>query len=415
MNKSLVVLIQLFSSFMITNVLIMGSNLFAQQSTSSILTEGDMKIIQQSQTLAKKAQKVEIPNWLSADNPNYVKAEQEAKSLVQQLKRTNPTMQAVNDLVKTRKRFSNNTLLVFASYSLGQQGLKDLLRSASGKDALVVFRGIDEKANLGKAVLAIQRMAAKYDPIPQVVINPVLFKEYSVTAVPTIILREVGSRLAENPTREVARVQGLSNPDWLIGQVQSGNQGDLGVRGPIAVISEPDLIDVMKKRLANIDWNHKKHQAIKRFWKKQRFLTLPEARKNRQRAIDPSIYITKDIRSVAGEIIAKKGDQINPLDVSPFTQAVIVFDPLDQDQIDRILDRLPAIKGLAGVTRVTYIVTRLDQKIGWDSYKKVTKSVQSPVYLLTPEVIKRFELEFVPSIITANARRFIVEELAEKP
>ncbi|MFC6674134.1 hypothetical protein [Marinobacterium aestuariivivens] len=182
----------------------------------------------------------------------------------------------------------------------------------------------------------------------------------------------------------------------------------------MAEISEPDLIELMKQRFAQIDWEEKKEAAIRNFWEQQSFRELPEAHKDRVREIDPTVYIAEDITAPDGTVIAKQGDLINPLDVAPFTQAVVVLDPLDEDQVVRVKDALPEIGKIPGVTRVTYIVTRLDREKGWDSYRSVTDAFDAPVFLLTPDVAQRFELEYVPSIITAQKGRFVVTELADR-
>ncbi len=103
----------------------------------------------------------------------------------------------------------------------------------------------------------------------------------------------------------VAQVSGLSDPVWLAREVDNGEKGDLGVKGPVEKISEPDLIDVAKKRLANIDWEEKKKQAIERFWTKQNFNELPRAPKSRTREIDPSVMITSDISTPDGTVFSR--------------------------------------------------------------------------------------------------------------
>lgn len=64
----------------------------------------------------------------------------------------------------------------------------------------------------------------------------------------------------------------------------------------------------------------------------------------------------------------------------------------------------------SGVQQLTFIVTRLDREQGWDSYKRVTDAVDAPVYLLTPDVAESFALAATPSVITAQGKRFVVEE-----
>ena len=63
--------------------------------------------------------------------------------------------------------------------------------------------------------------------------------------------------------------------------------------------------------------------------------------------------------------------------------------------------------------RITFMPLPLIKDKGWDSYKSVSDQIDAPVYLLTPDLIARFELEYTPTVITAKNRMFIVHELVE--
>ncbi|MBZ3672433.1 hypothetical protein JT305_10545 [Salmonella enterica subsp. enterica serovar Senftenberg] len=111
--------------------------------------------------------------------------------------------------------------------------------------------------------------------------------------------------------------------------------------------------------------------------------------------------ITSDISTPDGTVLLTRVT-INPLcdpkevckhGTRPFTQAVVVFDPLDKKQMELLAKKLPEIKLEPGVQRITYIATEFDKDKGWDSYKSVTDNFDAPVYLLTPDLITRFELE----------------------
>lgn len=53
-----------------------------------------------------------------------------------------------------------------------------------------MFREIPAGMNLGQGIKAIQALAAKKDPVPNIIINPTLFKTYNIIAVPTIVILE---------------------------------------------------------------------------------------------------------------------------------------------------------------------------------------------------------------------------------
>lgn len=377
-----------------------------------VLTRQDKALIEQGRAIGETARTLRQPSWIK--NRHVDQAQAEARRFYQELQATNPTLQEMKKRQAEKGIYTAHTVLVFASYSLGEQGLDDVLSAAaSNTDAVVVFRGIPEGMSLGEGVKAIQDLAAAKDPVPNIIINPTMFKTHNVQAVPTIVMLEEES-FPEAEPKVLARVEGLSNPAWLVREVEHGASGDQGVRGPVAEIAEPDLIEVMKARVAQIDWNKKKEQAKARFWTKQRFYKLPRAPRGRTRAIDPSIYITEDIRAPDGTLIAAQGSVINPLEIRGFTQAAVIFDPLDKKQMELLASELPAIQKEPGVQRITYIATRFERDSGWESYKQVTDTFDAPVYLLTPDLISRFKLAYTPSVITSRSNQFIVRELAQE-
>ena len=240
--------------------------------------------------------------------------------------------------------------------------------------------------NLGEGIMQVQNIAKQFSPIPNVIINPTLFQKHNVTTVPVIVALDAEqSALASMPTDkidELARVSGLSDPHWIKREIQEGEKGDFGVKGPMVEILEPDMTEEAKRRVANIDWEEKKKQAQGRFWTKQTFNTLPRAPRERIRELDPSIYISEDITAPDGTVIAAKGDVINPLDIRPFTQAVVVYDPLDKKQVELVKAELPALLKQPGVNRITYIGTQFDKEDGWKSYKEVTDVFNQPFICL---------------------------------
>lgn len=315
-----------------------------------------------------------------------------------------------------KEKTAETSILIFASHSLGKQGLDELLGVASNyPNAVVVFRGIPEGTNLGAGVKKIQKLAAKKNPVPNVVINPTLFEKYGVTDVPSIVLLEPNASAGWDEPKAIASVKGLSDPLWLLEQVKQGVLGDQGNRGNIVAINEPDLTKVMQARALAIDWEEKKRGALARCWKNLPKHRLPTATKRRTREIDPTVVVTQDIVTPDGIVIAREGTKVNPLALRPFTQLVAVFDPLDKTHLARLQKVLPSIQQRSGIQRVTYIATQFCPDKGLDGYNEISDAVDAPVYLLTPDIVERFELQCAPAIIHSSGKRFLVEELADAP
>jgi len=391
-NKLLVERTRFFNICLIL-VTLMVTPLIAQ--SESVLTGEDKTIAKMAKTLRDQSSEWDIPV-----NKHQVAAKMQVEQLFAELKKPMSDM-----LQSPEKPKPGGRILIFVSWSLKELGVDDIFyTAASYPEALVVFRGVVDEKNFAKSILAVQKLAAKQSPMANVAIDPTLFRKYNVTKVPTII------HLDESQDKEIARVEGLSQPAWLLEKMKAGKLGDFGVRGPVEDILERDLIEVMQDKVAAIDWAQKKEQAIKNYWDKQQFIELPTASKPRRRYLDPTIYISADINDAVGNVIVPQGTRINPLDIRSFNQAVVIFDPLNAKQVRLVDDRL--LELTKNHSKVTLIVTQFDRLDGWKSYKNISDHFDAPVFKLTSDVKSRFEVEYLPTVITAKDKYFILEELA---
>ena len=318
---------------------------------------------------------------------------------------------------------------VFLSRSLGKATLANIFERASAanrQDVVYVFRGVPEGMPIVEGVQEIQKIAIKFNPQPKIIVDPSLFKAHGVTTVPTVVRSTGLSAFLQAMKRRdgtdgdqkrdfgstVAKVEGLDNDDWLMDRIEAGERGDLGVRGDIQEISEPDLIDVMKAKVAAYDWTGKPEQVYRRAWNHQKFFILPTAEKRRVRTVDPTILVDKDIKDLAGRAIRKAGDRVNPLEIQPFTLTLLVFDPLSENEMRRVT-RFMAREKMQGRPAPVLIATRIDKNVGWDSYTKLTDRLDQHVFLMPQEVKDQFQLEMTPSVVTADNQKhvFKIEEL----
>lgn len=317
---------------------------------------------------------------------------------------------------------ANDVTYIFVSYSLGDDTLKAMMKRNAGKAHTVfVMRGIPEGMGLGEGISRMQALASQVEPMPNIIIDPTLFTLFGIKAVPSVVRATPPNESVLNKDAKptlIAKVEGLHNDAWLLDRVSMGHTGDLGQQGPIKAIDEPDMIEMMKKRILAIDWEEKKTQAVKRFWQGQTFDVLPQATEYRVRTLDPSVFVTEDIKDMNGNVIQAAGNTMNPLKLRPFNTALIIFNPLRAEEVALVQDKLKTLRGLE--KRIQLLVTQMDRKRGWDAYTEITELFDEPIFLLTPEVKARFEIEVTPSLVTADnkAHVFVIEELAnpkEKP
>jgi conjugal transfer pilus assembly protein TraW len=290
-------------------------------------------------------------------------------------------------------------LTVLVSRSLGAAQLKEIFAFAADTPRVrVAFRGVAEDESLMDFVRQIHGLLAGVEPVPEVVLDPTPFAA-GMDVAPVL--------LAHGPDGELARVAGLADPQWLRGRVLAGERGDLGVRGPVKPVTEPDLIEELQRRLAALDLGKLREVAVARYWQRVAFAELPVAAESRTRAVDPTITAPREVRAADGTLLVRAGDTLNPLDRLPFTQRLVIFDASDERQVAtaRRLGRE------AGERRVVYLASRLDRRSGWEGLASLEDALDAPVYLLTPEVRERFALERVPAFVEARGRVFVVAEV----
>ena len=109
---------------------------------------------------------------------------------------------------------------------------------------------------------------------------------------------------------------------------------DLGVRGAVWPVAEPDLLMEIEARLGAMESSGElarmRGEAVDRARKRieapARVEGIGPARVRRTRLFDPSITVERDVRTHDGALIAARGARINPLDVRPLTRDLLFID-----------------------------------------------------------------------------------------
>ena len=113
-----------------------------------------------------------------------------------------------------------------------------------------------------------------------------------------------------------------------------GAAKDLGVRGTVWPVAEPDLLAQIEARLealeASGDLARVRREALDRARRRieapARVEGIGPARVRRTRLFDPSMEVERDIRTADGTLIAARGARINPLDVRPLSRDLLFID-----------------------------------------------------------------------------------------
>ena len=170
---------------------------------------------------------------------------------------------------------------------------------------------------------------------------------------------------------------------------------ELGVIGNVWKIKERNLIEVMKERLSQ-KFNNQTEDEIKKELQQQveekalrpdPVMGIIKAKETIIRYFDPSFTLTKDISDNNGVVFARKGQVINPFDITNFTQTLIFIDADDMEQVNWVRNFQPKtlrskIILVNGNVRDTEIL--LDKQIFFDQMGELTE---------------RFDIRKVPTII----------------
>lgn len=292
---------------------------------------------------------------------------------------------------------------LFVSQSMPAGELRAVLDLArSHPDLVVVLRGLLPEQTLGQLQRRLQALAGRSPGEtgrPAIELDPPRFVADGVGVVPTLVCYD--------GEHELGRVAGRIDPDWLVREVAGGRGGDRGTLGEVLPIAEPDLMLVLQQRAAGWDLAALRRDAESRYWQRRETSPLPTATTARVRRIDPSFVVTETLVAPDGRRIATAGDTVNPLLRTPFGQRLVVFDATDPRQC-------AVVRGLlagAGARRITLVTSRWEATRGLDGLAALSRSLGRPVFLLVPELIERFRLEHVPSVVEADGPHFVVTEL----
>jgi conjugal transfer pilus assembly protein TraW len=350
--------------------------------------------LEKSRAILEESRQRPLPDWL--------REAMEPPSDISGIQKPNPRHWGLSPNPSPNPK--NPTTAILVSFSLGPETLKAIFHENRGhQDRVIVFRGLPEGHSFKDFVGGLRSLLQGLDrhEIPPITIDPERFSRFGVTRVPVLI--------REEPEGNATIVRGISQVDGIERQVSLGHGGqDLGVHGKTVEVSEPDLMETVKQRGRTFDWAQYQHAVQGDFWLKVPFESLPEAQKDREYRIDPTFTASRDIRDGQGRLIVMAGQKANPLDTLPFHQTLIVFNPMRPQEIRWIKAFIPSEPH----RRLTLMATHVDRSRGWKGFEDLQKQIGSRVFLLTPDIRKRFRLSATPAVIDAEGRAFRIREIA---
>jgi conjugal transfer pilus assembly protein TraW len=295
--------------------------------------------------------------------------------------------------------------LIFVSWSMGATAIKDIMAAYDGRPGTgIVFRGIPDGMKMVDAVQKMHMLTQDTQSQVSVLLDPLAFQRHAVDAVPAIVLEAEDDSL-------MVKASGTSSVRLVDDAAAEGAKPgtDLGVHGVLSDIIEPDLLEVAKARIEALDMEAMKKRAIDRFWTVHTGTPLPPVTVSAKRLVDPSVIIPQDILDHQGNVVQKAG-RINPLEMMPFNQKLVVIDPTEDWQVE-LAKREYADHGVN--LTVTVMATQIPATSGWEVFEATQDAIDAPLYLLPADMAQRFQILRAPSVVTAEGLSFAVREFTK--
>lgn len=186
----------------------------------------------------------------------------------------------------------------------------------------------------------------------------------------------------------------------------SASAKDFGTHGPVWDIAEPNLLEVINVRLSAMEdsgeldaLRDEMQETTRNYVNRPRPVQgLLPAETERRYEVDLSITLERDLTDHRGAVFAQAGTRINPLDYSHFNQRIVVFDGDVPEQVTFALSEGNELDTLLVLTNGAPL--ELMRAHGRRFY-----------FDQDGQIVSRFQITRLPSVITRGRRRMIVHEI----
>lgn len=293
----------------------------------------------------------------------------------------------------------SDKMCMFVSMSMPRTALIDALKNAAASGITVYINGMFEgDKNILDTKRKLMVLTQDFAIVPNIKFGPSWFEKYHINKVPAMLYDDGKSQytLFGHTLTEFFQERMESNP----------STSNLGVYGNTYEVKEPSLIDQIQQLMAGIDWENKGKIAVERYWKKRKFVRLATAAEDSIFYIDPTVTITEDVFNGRGDLLAKAGTKFNPLNTMAGAYIKLyIIDPTDDRQLTWLDSHAKQF-----TTRDQVIATQLDKSRGWDNLSELRQRYKQNIYLLEDNLVQRFALKHVPSIVSIDRGYLKIQE-----
>lgn len=396
------------------------NSLLESQERSRLYLEQQQKFVDEAGGIIERSQSPQMQSMVS--ETLALQESYQAQQMQQVMDDMDLTLDQVDEEFAQGLTIPKNEVVVFLTFSMSDTEINAVMEEASvmlshGVAVRVAFRGIlDEEPSIYPVIARLAAMANQFKPVPLVQIDPEVFEHANVTVAPAVALFDETGKMT-------GRAVGYTSPRYLLQNVVDDRKNRpefTGIRdfsdATLALeIQEPSIVDRIISEYADFDWAGQKTRAVDNYWRKYAYIDLPTVKETGTYQLDPTIIIEEDMENpFTGELIQRAGTLINPLHVQKYTKAMFVFDGTDPDQVKLALKERAKYREQYPSREFKLITTRLDveQGNGWEHLQSLIDETHQHIYVLSPEIVEVWQLQAVPSLITADADYFYVKEFA---
>ncbi|MEM6415608.1 MAG: type-F conjugative transfer system protein TraW [Pseudomonadota bacterium] len=183
---------------------------------------------------------------------------------------------------------------------------------------------------------------------------------------------------------------------------------DLGVRGEVFPVAEPDLFSEIQARFNRLEAagevdrinQRLRDRAIATAERPPRVEGIDRTTDPRSFHFDPTVVVQENIVTPDGRIIASAGDTFNPLDYTPMQQRLVFFDGDDLEQVEwaraEIAGTDAQVQPILIGGPVLELTRNWRRQVFFDQGGKITE---------------RFGISQVPARVIRDGNRLLVEEV----
>jgi len=234
---------------------------------------------------------------------------------------------------------------------------------------------------------------------PTVEVDPILFTQHRVNRVPVVI--------HETPDGKWGAIVGDGYTLLpAIHRIDEGKGSDHRVFGRTWKIIEPNLITTIEHRAQTYPWKQVEQHAFQtrfqilshEFW-----VNLPSSSKPLDYFWNPSVIANHTITLPDGQVVVRKGQEINPLRYLPpfIAQEFVIFNPDKKWQVDIVRSWLSTYRN------VKLMVTHFPSTNR--AFLKLKNTLHHFFYVDSPLLNSRLGVRYSPSLVRIKGYRLEVQ------